>query len=118
MLSFTLPPIQLVHRLAEGLALDVPQRLVDGADPAIDSPDRRPAPKGASKEGVPHLLDAAGIGADHKPLHHLLEHSHAGGAAGAISQGHLAEAIDPLVSAQSRRITRLSPCLLSLGRAS
>ena len=88
---------QFVDRHAQRLALDVPQRLIDGADAAVDHRSAALAPEGLAEEPVPHLLDAKRVCADQVMLGHILDHAESGRCARAVGQGHFAQSADPLV---------------------
>ena len=61
------PAQQVVDRHAEGLALDVPQGLVDAGDGAHQ--DRAAAIKAAAVHGLPQVVDAARVLADQEWRH-------------------------------------------------
>ena len=68
-MSRTSPPEQLIDRHAERLALDIPERDVDGRERGATAPSD--GEEAAAGQGLPEMLDAEGILPDQQWLEML-----------------------------------------------
>src|SRR5690606_13039274 len=90
---------QAPDRLAERLALDVPERDVDRAHRTEHDRSAAFGPEGTPEHAFPDALIVHRIGAEQRSLRHVAHHAGAAGRADAVAQADLADAGDAGIGA-------------------